>query len=173
MSDNPLDRLPAHNRVSIRAVLVHEGEDPGPALAAAGIVNPIAIPVVVGEELDLSGGILGDGITPNLIGVLETEQKDDFNPSPNSQPNQAASRPGAARPAEPVTTTLPAAFGMRSFAPVGTLGDSEQDQRSGRDGNGATVSPPSPAPSVQIDGILDSGRRKLSASAGKWPDQQR
>ncbi|WP_158925178.1 hypothetical protein [Acidisphaera sp. S103] len=27
MSDNPLDKIPAHNRISIRAVLVHEGED--------------------------------------------------------------------------------------------------------------------------------------------------
>ena len=47
--DNALDRIPAFSRVSIRAVLVNEGEDPGPALAEARIVNPIAIPVVLGE----------------------------------------------------------------------------------------------------------------------------
>ena len=49
--DNPLDRIPAFNRVSIRAVLVNEGEDPGPALAEAGIVNPIAIPMVLGDTI--------------------------------------------------------------------------------------------------------------------------
>ncbi|HET6307128.1 MAG TPA: hypothetical protein VFG12_08080, partial [Rhodopila sp.] len=48
-SDSPMDKLPAHDRVSIRAVLVREGEDPGPALAASGIVEPVAVPVVVGE----------------------------------------------------------------------------------------------------------------------------
>jgi hypothetical protein len=72
MSRNPLGHLPAFNQVSIRAVLVSEGEDAGPALSEAGIVNPIAIPVVRGETLDLSGGILGDGLTPNLTAVLET-----------------------------------------------------------------------------------------------------
>jgi hypothetical protein len=132
MSDTPLDRLPAFNRVSIRGVLVHEGEDPRPALAAAGIVNPIAIPVVLGEELDLSGGILGNGITPNLKAVLETEQHDDFDSSPTNQPSEAGSQPSAPRSAQPVTTTLPAAYGQRSFAPIHRLGDIEPDPRSGR-----------------------------------------
>ena len=78
VSDHPLDRIPAFNRVSIRAVLVQQGQDPGPALAAAGILNPIAIPVVLGEQVELSSGILGDGITPNLTAVLETEYQDHF-----------------------------------------------------------------------------------------------
>jgi len=153
MSDNPLDRIPAYNRVSIRAVLVHEGEDPGPALAAAGIVDPIAIPVVPGEHLDLGGGILGDGITPNLIAVLEAEQHDDFDASPTNQLNLAVSKPGAVRPAEPVATTLPVTFGVGSFAPVGGLGDT----RSGRFGDPPTVCPPSPARSLEIDRILTAG----------------
>ncbi len=49
VSDHPLDRIPAFTRISIRAVLVQQGEDPGPALAVAGIINPVAIPVVLGE----------------------------------------------------------------------------------------------------------------------------
>jgi len=165
MSDTPLDRLPAFNRVSIRGVLVHEGEDPRPALAAAGIVNPIAIPVVLGEDLDLSGGILGNGITPNLKAVLETEQHDDFDSSPTNQPNEAGSQPSAARSAEPVTTTLPAAYGQPSFASNGRLGD----PRSGRFGYPPTVCPPSPGWSSQVDAIVNAGCRKLYASAGNGP----
>lgn len=76
MSDNPLDRLPAYDRVSIRAVLVHDGEDPAAALAEAGIFDPIAIPVMLGDGADLSGTLLGDGITPNLMAVLETVRND-------------------------------------------------------------------------------------------------
>jgi hypothetical protein len=116
MSDNPLDKLPVHNRVSIRAVLVHEGEDPSAALAEAGFANPIAIPVVLGEHADLSGGILGNGITPNLTAVLETEQDESF----DSSPDTPAARPtkADARTSGPVTTVLPAAFGMQPLAPV-------------------------------------------------------
>ncbi len=62
-------------------MLVNQGEDPSAALAKAGIVNAVAIPVVLGEQLDLPRGILGDGITPNLKAVLETEQQDDFDAS--------------------------------------------------------------------------------------------
>jgi hypothetical protein len=46
MNDNPLDRIPKHDRVSLRAVVVDDGEDPGPALRAAGIFDPIAVPIV-------------------------------------------------------------------------------------------------------------------------------
>ena len=74
MDNAPLADIPAHNRVSIRAVLVQAGVDPGPALRAAGILDPIAIPVVLGEDPSVPGGILGDGVTPNLRAVLETEQ---------------------------------------------------------------------------------------------------
>jgi hypothetical protein len=162
MSDNPLDGIPAYNRVSIRAVLVHGDEDPGPALAAAGITDPIAIPVVMGEDLDLFGGMLGDGITPNLTAVLETEAREDFGYSSTDRSDQTDSQPDAARPASPFTTTAPLAFGMRSFAPIGRLGDT----RSGRYGNNTTGFPPSPGESLEIDRILTSGRRNLYPSAG-------
>ena len=137
MSDNPLDRIPAYNRVSIRAALVHGDEDPGPALAAAGIVASIAIPVVMGEDIDLPGGILGDGITPNLMAVLETEQPDDFDPSSNT----AASQPAAA------------AFGTRFPALTSRLGGPQ----SGRFGDDADDFPPSPGRSSEIDRLLTSG----------------
>jgi hypothetical protein len=162
MSGNPLDGIPAYNRVSIRAVLVHGDEDPGPALAAAGITDPIAIPVVMGEDLDLFGGMLGDGITPNLTAVLETEAREDFGYSSTDRSDQTDSQPDAARPASPFTTTAPLAFGMRSFAPIGRLGDT----RSGRYGNNTTGFPPSPGESLEIDRILTSGRRNLYPSAG-------
>jgi hypothetical protein len=115
---NPMDKLPAHNRVSIRAVLVHEGEDPSAALAEAGFVNAVAIPVVLGEQPDLSGGILGDGITPNLTAVLETEQEDASDLSFGTQPRSARAAPGASPPSGPATTTLPPAYGMQPLSPV-------------------------------------------------------
>jgi hypothetical protein len=125
MSDNPMDRLSPYDRVSVRAVLVHEGEDPTAALAAAGIVDAIVVPVVMGEDLDLSGGILGNGITPNLTAVLETEHQDDdtFDNGPGSpqgsaQPSAQPST-GTAPSSGPVTTMLPAAYGMQPLAPVG------------------------------------------------------
>ncbi len=123
MSDNPLDRLPTHNRVSIRAVLVRDGEDPSAGLADAGFVDAIAIPVMLGEELDLAGGILGNGITPNLTGVLETGQREAYELTSYSSPQSARSVPDGAKPSGPVTTSLPAAFGMRPRAPVRRIDD--------------------------------------------------
>jgi hypothetical protein len=67
MSDNPLDRIRDHDRISFSAVVVKDGEDPGPALAAAGIFDPVALPVTFGEP-DIG---FGDGITPALTAVLE------------------------------------------------------------------------------------------------------
>ena len=74
MSDNPLDRIPTFDRLSLRAVVVPEGEDPGPALAAAGIVEPIELPIVFGE--DPPDRTFGDGLTPNITAVLEQDQSD-------------------------------------------------------------------------------------------------
>jgi hypothetical protein len=113
--DNPMDKLPAHNRVSIRAVLVHEGEDPSAALAEAGFADAVAIPVVLGEQPDPSGAILGNGITPNLTAVLETEQEEIW---PDARPPAGRSGSESARPSGPVTTTLPPAYGIQPLAPV-------------------------------------------------------
>jgi hypothetical protein len=114
MSDNPLDRIPRFDRVSIRAVLVNEGEDASQALSDAGIHDPVAIPVVFGEDRpDIT---FGDGITPNLTAVLETEQEEevfDFPP-----PRAVSSRTSPAQQAGSATTALPPAYGVRSLAPV-------------------------------------------------------
>lgn len=172
MSGNPLDRIPAFDRVSIRAVLVRDGEDPIPALAAAGIIDPIAIPVVMGDELNLSGGILGDGITPNLIAVLETEQTKSFETSSYNSPHQAASRQDTARAARRGTTTLPEAFGQRSFAPIGGLDIPGLNPRSGRFGDRPAVRPPSPGQSLHLCRVLATGWRNRYTVAGNGPDNE-
>jgi hypothetical protein len=65
------------NRISIRAVFAAEGEDVAEALTRAGILNPVAIPVLLDQEDAHPVGILlGDGITPNLTGVLELDDDD-------------------------------------------------------------------------------------------------
>ena len=120
IADDPMDRVVAANRLSLRAVLVSEGEDPTAALAAAGIVDSVAIPVVVAEDLDLFGGMLGDGRTPNLIAVLETEQDDEPRASAATQPSSARSADSAPQPSGSATANLPAAFGMQPLAPVRT-----------------------------------------------------
>ena len=112
-----MDQVPAFNRVSIRAVLVNEGEDAHAALAAAGLVDPVAIPVLVGDDHDLGGGILGDGITPNLTAVLETED-DGEDAAVGAEPSKSASASAETRPSIPVTDTMPAAYGMQPLAPV-------------------------------------------------------
>jgi hypothetical protein len=118
MNDNPLGDLPSFDRVSIRAVLVGEGEDPTELLARAGIVDAVAIPVVFDDDGDLDGGLLGDGITPNLTAVLETEQDEDEEASPHAAANANRTQPGRSNAFAPGTKTLPAAFGMSPLAPV-------------------------------------------------------
>lgn len=48
LSDSSLDKVPAYNRISTRAILVHEGEDAGAVLAEAGFAETISVPVVLG-----------------------------------------------------------------------------------------------------------------------------
>jgi hypothetical protein len=119
MSDDPMNKLPAFNRVSIRAVLVEEGEDATQALAEAGFAEAVAIPVVMGDDLDLPGGILGNGVTPNLTAVLETEfQDDEHDAVPGSQSGHVQATSEIPPRSGPVTTNLPAAFGVQPLAPV-------------------------------------------------------
>jgi hypothetical protein len=132
MSDNPLDRIPSFDRVSIRAVVVMEGEDPGPLLAAAGIVDPVAVPAVFGEAApDRS---FGDGFTPNVSAVVEFDQEeasefgseaDDGNVDAVA-PEAASGRPatsagsdsGASPRSGPAAAMPPAAFGLQPVAPI-------------------------------------------------------
>jgi hypothetical protein len=116
MSDDPLSKIPEHDRVSIRAVVVGAGEDPNAALMQAGIYDPVAVPMLMGEESDFGGGILGDGITPNLTAVLEMDGDEGSDCSNGAQP--ATAQPQANATPASGTSTLPAAFGMRPLAPV-------------------------------------------------------
>ncbi len=125
MSDNPLDRIPSFDRVSVRAVVVMEGEDPGPLLAAAGIIDPVAVPAVFGDSAPDRG--FGDGFTPNLSAVVEfDDDADGFEGEGDEQAD------GDASAAEPLssgplasgsgTVILPAARGMTPLAPVRRAG---------------------------------------------------
>lgn len=118
MGDDLLDRVPEYNRLSIRAVLVDEGDDEETALADAGLIDSVAIPVVLGEEPHPADGMLGNGITANLTAVLETEQEDDLEASDYGQATVARPASDAAQPPEVATTNLPAAFGGQPLAPV-------------------------------------------------------
>ena len=118
-SGDPTDRVSAINRISIRAVVVADGEDPSAALAEAGIVDAVAVPIMIGDEPDQSGGLFGDGRTPNLIAVLETVQADedalyDRSGAKPASTGAAADTPPASTP----TSMLPAAYGMQPLAPV-------------------------------------------------------
>jgi hypothetical protein len=126
LTDDPLDSLSSFDRVSIRAVLARDGEDPSAALAAAGIFDPIAIPVIIGDDPHPTGGILGDGITPNLIAMPETKYEGGFDPLPYRQ-QLVAQRGTAAKPSyRSGTRMLPAAFGLRPLAPIPTISRSGQ-----------------------------------------------
>jgi hypothetical protein len=122
MSDDPLDRIPSFDRVSVRAVVVYDEEDPAQALSEAGIFDPIALPAVFGE--DQSDFSIGDGITPNLVAVLETEQVEDDpfdTPSRDDRPqfpDNGSQRPTETSQAQPLTASLPAAYGIQPLAPV-------------------------------------------------------
>ncbi len=118
MNDNPLDRIASFDRVSIRAVIVSDDEDPSQALSEAGIFDPISLPVVFGEDQpDFS---FGDGITPNLTGVLEPDQEvDEFDST--DQPSgiqRGSAQSGPYQQTRRATATLPAAYGAQPLAPV-------------------------------------------------------
>jgi hypothetical protein len=122
MSDNPLDNIHDFDRVSVRAVVVYEGEDQSQALSEAGIFDPISLPVAFGENRpDVS---FGDGITPNLTAVLETDQEADHPfdaPSNDEGPHALNHRPqrsvGTGQD-EPRTASLSPAYGLQPLAPV-------------------------------------------------------
>jgi hypothetical protein len=124
MNDNPLDRIPAFDRVSIRAVLVHDGEDPNPALEKAGIIDAVALPVMFDDELESSSGLFGDGITDNLTAVLEFDEEEHEEAEFPSEPSVTASRkqPDDADTGRITTGRLPVAFGAQPLAPVRRIG---------------------------------------------------
>jgi hypothetical protein len=123
VSENLLKQIHEFDRVSIRAVLVANGKNPNHELANAGIHESVAIPVSAGSEQDPTGGILGDGYTPNLTGVLETQYQDNpdhgfASASSHLQMNESSQQNNDDPPARSGTTTLPPAYGLQPFAPV-------------------------------------------------------
>ncbi len=123
---NPMDSLHDFDTVSLRAVVVRDGQDPGAALAEAGIFDPIAVAMEFDDDLGASGHLLGDGITPNLTAVLEMdapEPSDAGFDMPMGQPqdpsgSMSAPETGFDPGVSTITTRLPAAFGMQPLAPV-------------------------------------------------------
>jgi len=115
------DTLTAANRLSIRAVLVYDGQDAAPDLIGCGIFDPVSIPVTDADAAFGSGAILGDGVTPNVIGILEQDdQQEDHDPAQAfAQPDAERSEQGRTEDwDQPKTVTLPGAYGLKPLAPV-------------------------------------------------------
>jgi hypothetical protein len=113
------DRFGTAGTVSVRAVVQHGDEDVTEALLRAGIFDPVSVPVVFGEEPDVSQGLLGDGVTPNLRAVLAHDVVSDFEVGSNAEvdaPKAHGRRDGLAP--RLATRTMPPAFGWTSLAPV-------------------------------------------------------
>jgi hypothetical protein len=122
MDDDILQRFAAASRVSLRAVLVEDGEDAGAALAQAGIFDAVAVPVVIGADGALPGGLLGSGMAANLTGTLEADALAPFDEaglgSRDRRVPDLEQRVAEAAGGSGGTLTLPAAFGRRPMAPV-------------------------------------------------------
>ena len=123
---NPMDSLHDFDMVSLRAVVVSDGQDPGVALAEAGILDPVALAMEFDDDPGASSRLLGDGITPNLTAVLEMDASEPSNAGfamPTGQPQDAsgstsAHETGVGPEVGTTTTRLPAAFGIQPLAPV-------------------------------------------------------
>jgi hypothetical protein len=115
MNDDPIDRIPSFDRVSVAAVLVREGEDATAALTEAGIIDPIVVEVMLddGSGTDLS--FFGDSVSGNLVAVLETEQADHRSDHREAKRVAHSDPPSSATPRN---ANLPRAFGSRPLAPV-------------------------------------------------------
>lgn len=114
-----MQRLAAANRVSIRAVLDDGHGDLQAALRDAGIFEPVAIPVLLGDQADASGGMLGNGVTPNVVGVLEPDEAESDTFAADPDPAPLLPKGGAAIVADRSgSANLPASFGIRPLAPV-------------------------------------------------------
>src|ERR1700761_2562961 len=77
------------NRVAVRAVLVARGQDATTDLLRNGILDPVAVPVLLADASFASHAALGDGCTPNLIATLELDETGSS--AEASEPPQAGS----------------------------------------------------------------------------------
>lgn len=119
MTGNPLDDIPAFNRITFQAVLTDGTEDPADALAAAGIFDPVTVPISPGDEPDQGSGIIQGGPVPNLTAVLEEDEEENGGGGhdDDARERQAPRDRPVGRPTRQ-TAVLPAAFGQRPLAPV-------------------------------------------------------
>jgi hypothetical protein len=107
------------DRVSIRAILTPEGELPTADLHGAGIFDQISVPVMMGDGLpDMSQGLFGDGITPNITAVLEFDDDEQAAPWEAARSAAGPNIPAPPQDERPATTQLPTAFGQQPMAPV-------------------------------------------------------
>ncbi|PPQ34644.1 hypothetical protein CCS01_10040 [Rhodopila globiformis] len=101
--------------MSVRAVLAFDGEDVTQALGEAGIFDPVAVPALFGDAADPPGGILGDGITPNLVAEIELDEPGGVSPDVEASPAST----GMEQPWDQTATTrVPAVHGGQSLVPV-------------------------------------------------------
>jgi hypothetical protein len=115
MNDDPIDRIPSFDRVSVAAVLVREGEDATAALTEAGIIDPIVVEVMLDDGSGTDPGYFGDSVGGNVVAVLETEQAD-YRSAGGAAKRVTDSDPASGANAGNVN--LPRAFGSRPVAPV-------------------------------------------------------
>jgi hypothetical protein len=125
MNENPLDRIPEYDRLSLRAVIVPEGQDPGPYLASAGIDDPVALPIVFGDaEPSVT---FGEAFTPNLKAVLESDQPDSAGFGETANAASGSGDNGSENQAKPWRSAVsqapglearPSVQGYRSVAPI-------------------------------------------------------
>lgn len=71
--DDPLSQIPAHDRVSIPAILIVEGDDSFASPIAAGIDDPVIIPVTIDAD---SVVMMGDCFTENVTAVFIPDDDD-------------------------------------------------------------------------------------------------
>jgi hypothetical protein len=115
MTDDPVTGGANSNRVSIWAVLAFDGEDVTQALNQAGIFDPVVVPATFSDAGDPRGGILGDGITPNLTAEIEAAEPASFTPDAETLPAPT----GMEQPSDQtVTADAPTAYGAQPFAPI-------------------------------------------------------
>jgi hypothetical protein len=131
-------------------VVVGEGDDPNQALAEAGISDPVAIPVVFGENTPDAG--FGDGITANPTAVLEPDQEQgqDQDAGP---PMAEPSGPQPTPQSRSGTSTLPPAYGTQPLAPIAGSGSAR------RTANGAFAAKQPPNPMAPAEGSKPHGLR--------------
>jgi hypothetical protein len=115
MIDDFSDRLAAANRVSIRAVLVSPNQDVRQALLDSGILDPVTIPFTLDDGTPQSAMRLGNGTTPNIQAILDMGEAE----TPPASPGWGPDDPAQPRETQVAgTTATPAAYGLRSLAPI-------------------------------------------------------